>query len=331
MTLLLLSILAFALILIIPAIPTLLEVYRPKDDVQLHISEHYVRDPRWFGTALRKMLAPFVAAAHGDASFQEDVKLRTDEEVYWAPDMTVEADKRMRGISVGERVRVGRGAGIRDAYALESLDVEREVTARTLTSDGVMHIGESVNILRWIDANGEITVGADSNLGVSASGGSRLTLGERVEFERVWGSPVATRTAATDPFEFAKRKNERRKKTILIGQAEVDAGASMIHYGPVRVTRDTHIPSHIKVHGPLEIEPGVRIGGNVIVRGDLTLASDVAVSGHLFAEGDVRIGPRSRVGRSGGVKTVYAGRRLLIANDVEIEGWVVADSGGNTV
>ncbi len=328
--LLLLSISAFALMLLIPAIPTLLEIYRPKDDVRLHISEHYVRDPRWFGTALRTMLAPFVAAAHGDASFREDVKLRTDEEVSWAPDLTIEAEKRMRGISVGERVRVGQGAGIRDAYALESLDVERQVVARTLTSDGPMHIGESVQILRWIDANGEITVGADSNLGVSASGGSRLTLGDRVEFERVWGAPVATLTAAAEPFEFVKRKNDHRK-VVRIGQAEVDAGTSMIHYGPVRIARDTHIPSHIKVHGPLEIEAGVRIGGNVIVRGDVTLASDVIVSGHVFAEGDVWLGPHSRVGRSGGVKTVYAGRRILLAHDVEVEGWLVADAGGNTL
>ncbi len=170
------------------------------------------------------MLAPFVAAAHGDTSFREDVKLRTDEEVHWAPDLTIEARKRMRGISVGERVRVGQGAGIRDAYALESLDVERQVVARTLTSDGAMHIGESVQILRWIDANGEITVGADSNLGVSASGGSRLTLGDRVEFERVWGSPVATRTAAAEPFEFAKRKNDHRKKSFESDKPQVDAG-----------------------------------------------------------------------------------------------------------
>lgn len=327
--LLLVSVLAFALMLMLPAIPTLLEVFRPKDDVRLHIAEHYVRDPRWFGTALRKMLASFVAAAHGDTSFREDVKLRTDEEVYWAPDTMIEPEKRMRGISVGERVRVGHGAGIRDAYALETLDVEHGVVARTLTSDGAMHIGESVQILRWIDADGEITVGADTNLGVSASGGNRLTLGDRVEFERVWGAPVATRTASSAPFEFDE--SEQQKKPIQIRQTDVDAGKSMILYGAVRIARDTRIPSHVKVHGRLEIEPGVRIGGNVIVRGDVTLASDVHVGGHVFAEGNVRLGPHSRVGRSGGVKTVYAGRRIEIADDVEVEGWLVADAGGNTL
>jgi bifunctional N-acetylglucosamine-1-phosphate-uridyltransferase/glucosamine-1-phosphate-acetyltransferase GlmU-like protein len=328
--LLLLSISAFALMLLIPAIPALFEIFRPKDDVQLHISELYERNPRWFGTALRAMLAPFVAAAHGVA-FSEEVKLRTNEEVVWAPDMVIEAEKRVRGISVGDRVRVGQGAGIRDAYALETLDVESGVVARTLTSDGVMRIGESVQILRWIDANGEVTVGADSNLGVSASCGSRFTMANQVEFERVWGSPVATRTAAVEPFAFDKKENKKHQKLIRIGQAQVEPGKPMILYGAVRIERDTHIPSHIKVHGPLDVEPGVRIDGNVIVRGDVTLAADVDVSGHVFAEGTVRLGPRSRVGRSGGVKTVYAGGHVLIANDVEIQGWLVADAGGNTL
>jgi len=324
--LLLASIGLFFLVLLAPAIPTILEIVWPKDDVRLRISEQYVRDPRWFGNSFRAMLAPFVAAARGGGSYREDVKLRTDEETHWAPDLTIAPRERLRGITVGERVRVGEGAGIRDAYALESLDVEPHVVARTLTSDGHLHIGDSVTILRWIDAHGDVTVGADTNLAVSASCGGRLTLGDRVRFERVWGMPMASRTAAAEPFSFVKGK-----EPVHIGQVDVDAATPLILFGSARISRDTHIPSHVKVHGSLEIEPGVRIGGNVIVRGDVTFAADVGVRGHVFAEGDVRLGPGSRIGRSGGVKTVYAGGHALIANDVEVEGWVIADSGGQTL
>jgi acyl-[acyl carrier protein]--UDP-N-acetylglucosamine O-acyltransferase len=194
-----------------------------------------------------------------------------------------------------------------------------------------MNIGESVQILRWVDANGEVTVGSDTNLGVSASGGSRFTMADNVEFERVWGSPVTTRTAAAKPFTFAERESTKRQHSVHIGQKQVDGGNPLILYGAVRIERDTQIASHVKVHGSLDIEPGVRIGGNVIVRGNVTLAADVSVSGHVFAEGEVRLGPRSRVGRRGGVKTVYAGGHMLIANDVEVEGWIVADAGGHTL
>jgi predicted acyltransferase (DUF342 family) len=85
------------------------------------------------------------------------------------------------------------------------------------------------------------------------------------------------------------------------------------------------------VPGSIASEPGVRIGGNVISRGDVTLAEDVTIGGHIFAEGDVRLGPRSRISRQGVSKTVYGTGNVLIANDVEIFGWVVSENGGHTL
>jgi predicted acyltransferase (DUF342 family) len=322
---LLLSIVLFGLVLMVPAIPSIREVMWPRDEGRLRIPEQYERDPRWFGHSYREKLAGFVAAARGDESYQADLKLRTNEETRWAPDMSIPPGERVRGIAVGERIRVGHGAGIRDAYALQSLDVERDVVARTLTSDGGLHVGRSVSILRWIDADGEIAVDAGANLGVSASGGGRVTLADGVRFERVWGKPVTSRTAATAPFPLAERKD-----TTFIGAAAIETGKPIIVYGPLRIAAGTTIRSDIKVHGPLDVESGVRISGNVIARGDVTFASEVFVEGHVFSERDVWLGPGCRVGRHAGTKTVYAARHVVIANDVEVEGWVVAEGGGQT-
>lgn len=322
---LLLSIALFALALAIPALPTIREVVRPRDDGRLIIAEHYVRDPRWFGRSYREKLASFVAAAHGP-SFNANVSLRTEEETRWAPDLTIPPQERVRGIAVGDRVLIGQGAGIRDAYALESLTCDREVVARTLTSDGTLTIGEAVTILRWIDADGAIAIGSDANLGVSASGGQSVVLGDRVQFQRVWGAPVATRTAATTPFELADVAG-----TTRLGQADVLADRPLVIYGPLRIARGTRVPANLKVNGPLAVEPGVRIAGTVIVRGDITFAADVSVEGHVFSEGDIRLGPGCRIGRRGGVKTAYAAGRAWLANDVEIDGWLVAEDGGETL
>lgn len=324
--LLLLSIALFALVLAVPAIPTIREIYWPRDDGRLHIHEQYVRDPRWFGRSYREMLAAFVAAARGDAAYDRDVRLRTDEETRWEPDTTIPAQERLRGIAVGERIRVGTGAGIRDAYALESLEVERAVVARTLTSDGPLVVGDAVTILRWIDADGEISVGSGTDLGVSASGGRRVTLAGSVRFERVWGKPVVSRTSATDPFALRDRS-----RIVRIGRTRPKDTAPIVIHGGVRLAGGTHIPSHIKVHGSLDVEPGVHVAGNVIVRGDATFAANATVDGHVFAEGDIRLGPGCRVGRPGGVKTVYAAGRVLIAGDVEVQGWIVAEGGGYTL
>jgi carbonic anhydrase/acetyltransferase-like protein (isoleucine patch superfamily) len=322
---LLLSLALFALILVLPAVPSIFEVVRPKDDGRLHIAEEYVRDPRWFGRSFREKLAPIVSEARSRFSGRSELHLRTDEEVHWSPVLRIPPLERLHGVGVGLRVVIGHDAGIRDAYALEELDVENGVVARTLISDRTMHVGSSVQILRWIDANGDIDVGAGSDLGLSARGGGRVTLGDRVRFERVWGAPVVSRSATTTPFKLDAGA------ATLVDADFVEAGTSVIIHGPVRVAAGTALPASLKVHGALTVESGASIAGNIIVRGNVTLASRVTVGGHIFAEGDIRLGPGTRISREGVTKTVYATGELLVANDVEIFGWVVTEGGGRTL
>lgn len=325
MLLLLLSAALFAGVLALPAIPSIFEVRKPKDDGRLYITEQYVRDPRWFGSAFRKKLAPFVTEAGGNAYGHAALQMRTEEDVRWAPDLEIPPDERLRGIGIGERVNVGHDASIRDAYALEHLNVERGVIARTLTSDATMHVGAAVRILRWIDADGDIVVDADADLGLSASGGKRVTLRERVKFERVWGTPVASQTQAQAPFPLAERKGR------VVDAETARAGEPVIVYGDTRVASGTILTSHLKVHGNLSVESGVHIAGNVIARGDVTFAAGVTVGGHVFSEGDARLGPSTRVSRPGVFKTVYATGDVMLADDVQVFGWIVSENGGYTL
>jgi hypothetical protein len=325
MLLLSLCLVLFVVILALPAIPSMLEVARPKDDGRLDIPQAYVRDPRWFGTSFRRKLEPFVAAARERGPSRSELHMRTDEDVQWAPDLNIPGEERLRGIGIGLRVNVGRGAGIRDAYALESLTVEPDVVARTLTSNATMSLGASVRILRWIDSDGPIDVGTGTDLGLSASGGERVTLADGVHFERVWGAPVATSTKATAPLV------QGDPAATVVDAKMVIGDKSVIVYGPARVAAGTRIPLHLKVNGPVELESGAHVEGNVIARGDVTVATNVTVRGHIFSEGTIRLGPGTRVAHAGIAKTVYAAGEVILANDVEVFGWVVAENGGRTL
>jgi len=120
-----------------------------------------------------------------------------------------------------------------------------------------------------------------------------------------------------------------RKDATLIGAAAVETGKPIIVYGPLRIAAGTTIRSDIKVHGPLDVESGVRISGNVIARGDVTFASEVFVEGTSFQNktcGSARDAAWSPPRH----QDVYAARRVVIANDVEVEGWIVAEGGGQT-
>ena len=325
MLLLLLSLVLFIVVLVLPAVPSMFEVRKPKDDGRLHITEQYVRDPRWFGASFRNKLTPFVNEARGNGYGRAALQMRTEEDVRWAPDLEIPPEERLRGIGIGERVNVGHDAGIRDAYALEHLNVERGVIARTLTSDATMHLGNAVQILRWIDSNGDITVDADSDLGLSASGGERVTLRDRVKFERVWGAPVVSQTETQTPFELDVHKGR------VVDAETAREGKPVIMYGNTRIVSGTILTSHLKVHGDLTVENGVHIAGNVIARGDITFASGVSVGGHVFSEGNVRLGPSTRISRAGVSKTVYATGDVMLADDVEVFGWIVSENGGHTL
>jgi predicted acyltransferase (DUF342 family) len=325
MLLLLLSFALFALILALPTIPSLFEVYKPKDDGKLHIAEQYVRDPRFFGSSFRAKLQPFVAEARGNGYGRAALQMRTEEDVRWAPDLVIPPDERLRGIGIGERVTVGHDAGIRDAYAIEHLDVESGVVARTLTSDATMHIGENVQVLRWVDSDGDITVDAGADLGLSTSGGARVQLGNHVRFERVWGAPVSSHTDSISAFTYDAHGGN------VVDAESVRDGLPVVVYGRTHVKSGTVISSHLKVHGDVHVESGVHIAGNLIARGNVTLAQGVSVGGHVFSEGDIRLGPMTRVSKPGVSKTVYATGEVILADNVEIYGWVVSETGGRTL
>jgi predicted acyltransferase (DUF342 family) len=271
------------------------------------------------------MMAPFITASRQGASYSADVVLRTDEPTRWKLDAVIAPGESLRGITIGERVHVGAGAAIRDAYALESLDVDANVVARTLTSDGDLRIGSEVTVLRWADSDGTIDAGNDTDLGLSASSTGETYLRDRVRFERVWGSPVVSKSSVVEPFPAPSHP-----KTTTIDAPREPANEPLILFGPVAIGAGTRLSCDLKIHGPLVVHPGVRIDGTLIVRGDVTFVSDVTVLGHVFSEGIVRVGPRSSIGRPGGVKTLYAARRIELAGDVRVHGWIVAEDGGTT-
>jgi carbonic anhydrase/acetyltransferase-like protein (isoleucine patch superfamily) len=318
---------AFFAILLLPSIPSAFEVLWPRDDVRLNVPENYVRDPRYFGRSFRNKISAFVRVARNGRAPSEDLaltaNLRTEEEARWSQDFAVLPGQRRRGIIVGDRVAVGAGAGIRDAYAIETLSVGAGTTARTLTSDGTLDVGENVRVLRWLDADGDVHVGRGTDLGLSASGGGAMVLESGVQFDRVWGQPVRAHSEQREFLELAERPGVQ-----LVDRTAIAPGKSPIIYGSARVVSGTHLPAHLKVHGDVYLEPNVSIAGNLIVRGDVHAAGRAVIGGHLFAEGAVTLGPRVEIGRAGSAKTLYATGKVAFSDANVVWGWVVSEHGG---
>jgi len=321
--LLLLSIVVFFAVLLAPAIPSMRELARPKDDGKLHVSERYVRDPRFFGRSFREKMATVVEQARATSNLETTQNWRTNEEVRFSPDLTVADGQRVRGVVAGDRVRIGARAQLRDAFAVEKLTVGSRAVLRTASSNGSISLLTGSRILRWVDSETSLDVAQNVELGMSAAATGAVQLSRGVKFERVWGEPVTTMNASNEP-----PRQFRNGPWKIIDASMIDGDKSLVLYGNYRIAAGTHVPAHIKIHGCLDFERDVTVDGNVIVRGDVRTERNVTIRGHVFSEGSIRFGPNTTVGTTLATKTVYTTGLIELANDVWVAGWIVAEKRG---
>jgi NDP-sugar pyrophosphorylase family protein len=314
-----LNVLGFALLLALPAIPSMFELLRPQDDGKLAIANGYVRDPRFFGASFRRMLAPFLERADDDKRFATETVWRDTESIRFAPHLLIEDDERVRGVLIGDDVRIGDGAGIRDAFGREHVAIADGAVVRTAASDGTLTIGAGVRVLRWIDAEGDIVVGEGSVLGASASSAAGLELNSGVRFERAWGRPVRAFTNRTIVPPEPPSAKHRLTASVL--------REDVIEQCPIVLEQGARVNGSLKVYGDAYLEAGVHVRGHLIAQGSVYLGPDARVDGNIFAEGDVILDTGAHVG-AGGYKTVYCTGIATLADGVTVDGWIVAEGGG---
>lgn len=316
------EVLAFALLLALPAIPSMFELRKPQDDGKLAIADGYVRDPRFFGTSFRRMLAPLLVRADGDEKFSTQIVWRDTEPIRFAPNLRVEDGERVRGVLIGDDVRIGDRAGIRDAFGRDHVAVADGAIVRTAASDGTLTIGSDVRVLRWIDSEGDCVVGEGTVLGASASSAALLELNAGVRFERAWGRPVLASTPNTVPIP----ERPDAKRSVEENAVHED----LIEHRSIVLSAGARVNGSLKVYGDAFLESNVHVHGHLIAQGHVYLGPGVRIDGNVFAEGDVVFDDGAHVGASG-YKTVYCTGVAILGNAANVDGWIVAEGGGSVV
>jgi predicted acyltransferase (DUF342 family) len=316
----LLSVAAFVAVFVLPLIPGLFELARPRDNSGLPIALAYARDPRFFGRSFRAKIAVLrESRSYGRTNFLG----RRNERATVGRSLSLAPNSRTTHVQIaGDRLTCGPGATMTDGYGAKSVFCGASVAARTLCSDGDVVLGDRCSVERWIDAESSLNVGSDCYLGMSASSGGNVTLGGGVEFERVFGERVTVRSAGTVP------PPRRAKDAIVLRECDIAKGPDVIIRGNAVVLEGTVLDASIKAHGSLFIERGVRITGNAVARGELTLLDDGVIEGHAFGERGLFLGTNARIGVPGQRKTAYTAGNAMLCNGATVHGWIVSEQGG---
>lgn len=306
---------ALAVTLALPALPAALELRARRDATALALDPDYAADPRYLGKSFRRKIAGVLRErpAGSDVRFLD----RANERARIVDECEVRAGA-VEDCALLARggVVVGQDARITDLFSAGSIRVGRGTLLRALVADADISLAEGVTVARFLDAQGEVTIGPRCVIGYAASAGGTCRLAERVAFHRLFGNPVVVGKLRPQ-FAFGQPAGVTIDSDT-ISQQSVEIAADSLHTGSIKSGGDVVVRAHACV------------GGNIIARGSVHVGTGAMVGGHIYSERDVVLGYEAAVGAQPGAKTVYASGNVTLFPGVRVHGWIICEGQGET-
>ena len=337
-------ILIFSGMLLLPFWPGLRESLWPRDEYPLPVNLHYSKDPRHLGNSFRRILFEGLGS-HAAAPGIRTVRLSKDETVEVQSDCRIETGLTLPHILLvqGKLQTQAQATFRKELYVAGSASIGRRCRLRSLACDADVMLGQQIRIIRWIDANGDIRVGAGSRLGVSCSCAGRLVLGHDVEFQRLFSPQIISpsyqerhlpehpsgrspRTAATQIKTIDDVTDYRRTSSLLMSGTVIEQN--------LVVKGDLNLADRVSIHGDVRCDGRAIIGRDSVIWGDLfaegpiEILHNAVVFGNLFSQDSVRLYPGVRIGRAGRIKSIIAKKRIVVDHNVVIRGYVLTEGKG---
>lgn len=331
----------FILMLLFPFLPGIIELIREEDSQPLYIPMDYMRNPRYFGISFKKILSRAV----GDLQLKNgryNVVLSKKEKVKVCNSLEVADGSEFNmlffikgDLSTGTHVLFEKELHVNGNVVTGAQNV-----IQALNSEGRASIGPDTVFRRWLDAEGDIAIARNCNLGISVASGGRLSLGPRCIFRRLYGMPVVIGgiDAASDierstDFEENTLSESKSESTFIRrGERSISPGTVLeghtVFTGKVTIGTGSVIKGTIKSYDRLELEDNVVVHGNVFSDDDIIIGRKARIGGNVFSQKTVHIAENAIVGDPGKVKSVIGKRSIQLEKNVMVYGFVSTEGDG---
>ncbi len=332
----------FALLIFLPFVSGLIEVYAPRDRYPLPVNIHYVKDPRYLGKSSRRLFAEAMARI-GDEDGVSGLILSRDETARIEHDLDVPEKTRIEHVLAvrGDLKTAAFCRLVRDAWSGGDAAIGEGGALRTLVCGGDMVLADEVIVQRWVDCEGDLRVGAGCRLGHSATAGGRLDLGAGVRFSRLFGAPVAgpdyagDRDPGTAPVAPPPPDEVRTIADVLDYHAKglalasgAVAAAPMVVRGDLDCGEGCVLAGPVRTHGAVKLGAGCTVHGDIFAEGSVELGPDVLVLGNVFSQDRVTLRSGARIGHPGAVRSLIGKRSIRLAADSAVHGYVLTEGEG---
>jgi predicted acyltransferase (DUF342 family) len=332
--------LVFALMILLPFVPGLIEVWKPLDRYPLPIDMDYSRDPRYLGKSARKI-------------FKRSLKGKTNlpgiHAITMSKDEVVEISNR-RNISdstvisnvlfVNEQLDSEPNVHFEnDIYSLGDVVIGENNLLRAMAGDSNITLGKNSTVVRWIDSEKDIFVESNCNLGHSTSAVGKIQLADNVQFRRLFGAPICTGSSepvsiqSSVPVTYPDRVDSIEDVAIYKPcDIEIDDNysthKSIIADHDVTTGKNCTFGGSIKCHGDLIISDDCTISGNLVAEGCVIIGKNCKVRGSVFSQCGVTISEGSQIGVPGQYVSVVGKRAIVLENNINIFGYMLTEGQG---
>jgi predicted acyltransferase (DUF342 family) len=332
----------FIILFLLPFLPGIIELIRKEDAKPLFVSMDYIRNPRYFGKSFTRMIHRATAGFTFSPGIR-DIQLSKSERVELTNSIDIPANKELNHmlyvigkLASGDHVQFNK-----EVYATDDVSIGPDNMIQALAGDMKVTIAEGVKFNRWLDAEGDIEIGAKCNLGISVSSGSMLFLSSNCIFRRLYGMPIATGHSGLTAMDLPEPTSPPYKMLpnglSFIRRHDSSISAGTIIYDDVVFPQDVRIgqgatfKGHIKSYGKIVIEDDVIIEGNVFADGDIIIGRNARIGGHVFSQMSITISGRTIISRPERIKSVIGKKSISIERDVTIYGYVATEGNGRTL
>ncbi len=340
-----LLLLGFSILIVLPFIPGLIEVYWPRDRYPLPVDTSYTKDPRYFGVSARRILAGALDIDTVPAGAHEAV-MSKPETIVVADTANVPENGEQTEILVARgELTVGEKATCSgELFARDAARIGRGAVLRTLSCEGDVRLEDAVRLERWLDAEGDVFAGDACDLGVSTAAVGTLMIGDGVNFSRLFGAPVTTtgfsgdegsvtppaRSAFTDVDEIRTIEDlaEFHRDDLVIEAGEEHLRPLVVR-GDLTVKSGSVLGNTARVYGDLHLEDDTLVHGDLFVEGDVHMGERAVVRGNLFSQARIDLSRGARVGLPGHCKSLIGKQEVRLAADVAVHGYIQTDGRGH--
>lgn len=324
----------FALMLLLPFLPGIMELLKKADADALFIAMDHKRNPRYFGKSFREILRRGMEGISDDEGYR-DVRLSKNEQIEICQSSHVGANRTVSHILVVKEQLIS-GSHVqfqKELFVAKSVLIGPHNELRALAADGPVKISNGAVVHRWIDAEGEIHVGDQCRLGISVSSPKRIVLSRGCVFRRLFAMPIATGKMQASVFtleaveEIPDGCSFVRKRETSIPPGSILRNHLVFLKG-ITVGAKSVIIGNIKSYGNLVLEDCVTVHGNVFADGDIFIGEDVRIRGHVFSQKAVTVSRGACISGPGKIKSLIGKRAVRLEKDVTIFGFVSTEGSG---